>query len=104
MRLRIKCQKCGSWLEIELDYPQYSQRRREGQEQKQEKPQETPSLTDAQKRKIWALVRGCGLSEDGIRELTKEMFNKEHVSDLNREEASKLIDHLAELSKEGGKS
>lgn len=62
--------------------------------------QEPKLITKAQIRKIWVEAKGLGFEKEIIYETIYNHFNKEHLSDLTKEEASILIDGLVKASKE----
>lgn len=62
--------------------------------------QEPELITKAQIRKIWVEAKGLGFEKEMIYEVIYSRFNKEHLSDLTKEEASTLIDRLVKASEE----
>jgi len=56
--------------------------------------QQKNSMTDAQKRAIFAIYNAAGLTEDQMKEIIKERYQKTDSKSLTKQEASDLIDYL----------
>jgi len=69
--------------------------------QKQPKPANGKSITQAQTRKIFATAGEAGLDEIMLRQLVKEKTGKESMKDLTRSEASQIIDILLSMREPG---
>ena len=51
-------------------------------------------LTEAQKKAIWAISKNKGVDEEVLHASIQGLYNKKSISDLTKEEASKLISKL----------
>lgn len=65
-------------------------------------PVQKPKLpaSDKQRKMIYALSNKLGKSSDEMKSLMKQLVGKEHSSDLDLNEAKKIIDYLLPLSNE----
>ena len=52
-------------------------------------------ITDAQRRKLFALIKELGSPREQLISFTIYYFDKEHVTELTKKEASELIDILS---------
>ncbi|MCT4509912.1 MAG: regulatory protein GemA [Tepidibacter sp.] len=57
-------------------------------------------ITQAQKKKIWVEAKKLGISKDGLYKLILDNYEKEHMSNLTKQEGIEIIDCFIELNEE----
>lgn len=60
------------------------------------------SLSDGQRRKIWAVTKELGLEEDFLRDVVEKLTGQRHVSGMSKLEAKQLIDLLEQAARDRG--
>lgn len=67
-----------------------------GREQQAEPPAASPTLaaTEKQVRTIWTAAGEKGMDDETVHAYTRQHYQKEHVNELTRKEASEMIDYL----------
>lgn len=61
-------------------------------------------ITDAQRRKLFAVIRELGLTPDHLYCYIHPDTGKDHISDMTKKEASALIDKLEKLKTKGSRA
>jgi len=62
---------------------------------------DTRRVTQQQRKYMWALARQLGWDADRAHEELRRVCGKDSTRDLTREEASRFIEHLDQLARQG---